>query len=108
MKTLAGLMIWERCRIFVVASDLNFKVIERLQRGTLAVKSLSCIHTFQPSGFTVIHLNHEADLSSISIAAAMELFDLPDLQAAIEEHFYFHVQEGSMEEEQLQSLAIAQ
>lgn len=64
-----------------------FEVVKTLRQTNL--KDLNRIRTFQPTGFTAIHLNRDPSISSMAITDAAELFDIPDLHDSIREHFYF-------------------
>lgn len=72
-----------------------FRVVESLRYSNESAKHLNRIHTFQPTSFTVVHLNRDPSISSISITEAAARFDLPDLREALEEHFYFRLLENT-------------
>jgi hypothetical protein len=65
-----------------------FAVVKALEDPNVDQRQKVRVRTFVSSPYTAIHLNRDPAISTISIHAAMEMYQLPDLLEACQEYYY--------------------
>lgn len=64
-----------------------FAVLCGLDHISPSIAARSRNRTFSVQPFTALHLNRDPDVSSISVAQAASIYDIPDLASAIKDYF---------------------